>query len=45
MINQELLRKAIAEAYKVARENNNTPPENAPENVQEGQQKPSEGEQ
>lgn len=45
MINQELLAQAIAEAYRLAKEQSQANLSNAQENAQEGQQNPSEGEQ
>ena len=45
MTNQELFAQAIAEAYRLAKEQSQANPSNAQENAQEGQQHPSEGEQ
>lgn len=45
MISQELLAQAIAEAYKLAKQESQAHPSNAQENAQEGPEMPSGDEQ
>ena len=45
MINQELLAQAIAEAYRLAKQESQARPSNAQENAQEGPEMPSGDEQ